>query len=290
MYRCRSAGVQLAPRIAGETPALPFVVPERYQAKRIAHPPMSDEPEANHPRHAAHWSARLGWGLGVVLLAAVVTGLAFLPVAQYYKQLLEWIGRLGLWGPVILVLVYVVVSLAFLPSSALTPGAGFLLGAIWGAVLASLGVTLGATAAFLLARGLLRGRIEHRLASHPKFRRLDRAVAARGFQIVLLARLCSFFPHDLTSYALGLTDISLGRYVLATWLGRLPGTVMFAYLGSTARSLAEVAVGKAAFGAAHQVFLTLGVAAMAAMVILVASVARKALREAVDDSSGPRRD
>ena len=98
------------------------------------------------------------------------------------------------------------------------------------------------------------------------------------------------FPYDLTSYVLGLTDISLGRYVLATWLGRLPETVMFAYLGSTAKSIADVVAGKVAFGVVHGLFLALGVAAMVAIVIVVASVARQALHEAVDDSRAQRKD
>ncbi len=196
---------------------------------------MRDEPPVRIVNTLRRLSAIVRWGGAVVYFAAIIAGLAFLPLARYFQYLLEWTDGLGPWGPVLLVVVYVAVCLLFLPSSILTLGAGFLFGAIWGAAIASLGATLGAAAAFLVARGILRGRIEHRLATHPKFRRLDRAIGDQGFQIVVLARLCSFFPYDLTSY-LGLTDISLVRYVLATWLGRLPETVMFAYLGSTART------------------------------------------------------
>ena len=58
------------------------------------------------------------------------------------------------------------------------------------------------------------------------FLRIDHAIGGRRFQIVLLTRLCSLLPYDLMSYAFGLTDVSLGRYVLATWLGRLPETLV----------------------------------------------------------------
>jgi uncharacterized membrane protein YdjX (TVP38/TMEM64 family) len=250
---------------------------------------MTDE-RANNSRHARSLSAILWWGLAAVVLAAIMAGLAFVPVAQHFKWLLEWVRGLGAWGPVLFVFVYTLVCLLFLPGSVLTLGGGFLFGGLWGAAIASLGATLGAAVAFLLARGILRRRIEHRLATHPKFRSLDRAIGGQGFQIVFLARLCSLFPYDLTSYVFGLTDISFGRYVLATWLGRLPETVMFAYLGSTAKSIADVVAGRVAFGIEQKVFTAVGVAAMVAIVIVVASLARKALREAVDDSSPPRKE
>jgi uncharacterized membrane protein YdjX (TVP38/TMEM64 family) len=245
---------------------------------------MRDESPVQNPRRARRWFAILRWAGAVLCLATVAAGVTLLPLAQYFKWLLEWTEGLGFWGPVLLLVVYVAVCLLFLPSSILTLGAGFLFGAIWGAAIASLGATLGAAAAFLVARGVLRGRIEHRLATHPKFRRLDRAIGDQGFQIVVLARLCSFFPYDLTSYLLGLTNITLVRYVLATWLGRLPETVMFAYLGSTAKNIADLAAGRVAFGTAPQVLLVLGAVAMVAIVIVMASVARRALRDTVGDS------
>jgi uncharacterized membrane protein YdjX (TVP38/TMEM64 family) len=92
------------------------------------------------------------------------------------------------------------------------------------------------------------------------------------------------------SYVFGLTDVSLGRYVLATWLGRLPETLMLAYLGSTAKSITDVVAGKVAFGVEQQIFLAVGVIAMVAVVTVVAHVARRALHEAVDDSLAARGD
>jgi len=57
--------------------------------------------------------------------------------------------------------------------------AGFMFGMTWGTVTSSLGATLGAMAAFLIARVMLQGRIEHRLATHPNFLRIDRAISVK---------------------------------------------------------------------------------------------------------------
>src|SRR5260370_29111326 len=82
-----------------------------------------------------------------------------------------------------------------------------------------------------------------RWASTRRFCALDPAVAAGGFKIVLLTRLSPLFPFTLLNYAFGLTKVRFRDYVLASWIGMLPGTVMYVYLGSTVKELADGAAG-----------------------------------------------
>ena len=126
---------------------------------------------------------------------------------------------------------------------------------------------------------MLRGWIERRLAGHPAISAIDRAIGSQGFRVVLLVRLCSLLPYDLMSYALGLTKVSLRRYLLGTWLGRLPEIVFWAYIGSTAKSWADAFAGKVHVGIGGRIFLGLGIAAMIAAMFIVTKIARKALRE-----------
>jgi uncharacterized membrane protein YdjX (TVP38/TMEM64 family) len=152
----------------------------------------------------------------------------------------------------------------------------------WGAVTASLGATLGATAAFVAGRFLVREYVEGGILDHPRFLAIDLAIDGQGFTIVLLTRLCSFFPYGLMSYLFGLTKVPLGRYVVATWLGRLPDILLFSYLGSTAKNLADLAAGKVEGGIERRVLLGVGLVAMIAVAVLIAQIARRALRDAVD--------
>ncbi len=57
----------------------------------------------------------------------------------------------------------------------------------------------------------------------------------RGFVALLYARLVPIVPFGLLNYAAGMTGISLRRYVAATAIGIVPGTVAYTALGSTAR-------------------------------------------------------
>ena len=169
------------------------------------------------------------------------------------------------------------------PGSLLTLGAGYAFGLVRGLLAVSAGSTLGACAAFLISRYLTRQWVERRVADNPRFRAIDRAVGRQGFKIVLLTRLSPVFPFNLLNYAYGLTSISLARYALASWLGMLPGTVMYIYFGSAAKNLADVASGRAAAHPATQVFFYLGLALAAVVSVVVARIARSALAEAVGE-------
>ncbi len=225
-------------------------------------------------------------GLAAALLAAVVAGAAFLPLRQYLLWLLQQIEHLGAWGPVLLVGVYVLACSLMLPSWFITLAAGFLFGMVWGAATACLGSVLGAMAGFFIARTVARPWVEHRLAGHPYFLALDRAIARRGFRIVALIRLCSLSPYALTSYLFGLTNVPLGQFLLGSWLGRLPATIVYAYVGSTAKSLVDVAMGRVHLGRATEILLVLGLVAMVAIVVVITHIARQALHEVFDNHVG----
>ena len=220
----------------------------------------------------------------VVLFAVIGAILLLFPTADYLTRSLEWIQSLGAWGPVCLAVVYVVACVLFIPGSILTLGAGFLFKTFWGTVTVSIGSVLGATAAFLVGRSLLRGRIEQKLAANAKFRAIDRAVGRQGFKIVLLTRLSPVFPFNLLNYAFGLTNVSLRDYVVASWIGMLPGTIMYVYFGSAARSLSDLAAGKVEGGLGQQVLFGVGLILTVVVTVFVTRIAKRALDEATAET------
>src|SRR5271165_1326108 len=185
-------------------------------------------------------NSRSKWVLYLVAAVALVLILKYIHVQDVLKASLAWIGKLGPWGPVIFVGLYVVATVLFVPGSVLTLGAGAAFGVALGSVCVSISATLGATAAFLVGRYLARDAIARKIEKNEKFATIDRAVADEGWKIVLLTRLSPVFPFTLLNYAFGLTRVKFRDYVLASWLGMLPGTVMYVYLGSTVKELADV--------------------------------------------------
>ena len=218
-----------------------------------------------------------------VLIVSIGASLFLLPTQEYLSQFLAWVQRIGPWGAVLLGAAYIPAALLFVPGSLLTLGAGFALGVGLGTVAVSIGSTLGASAAFLAGRTLARGFIEAKISHNPRFRAIDQAVKHEGFKIVLLTRLSPVFPFNLLNYAFGLTPVSLRDYFLASWLGMLPGTVMYVYLGSAAKNLADLAAGKVEGGTGQQVLFGVGLLATVAVTVAVTRVAKRALTAVVPD-------
>ena len=218
-----------------------------------------------------------------VLIVSIGASLFLLPTQEYLSQFLARVQRIGPWGAVLLGAAYIPAALLFVPGSLLTLGAGFALGVGLGTVAVSIGSTLGASAAFLAGRTLARGFIEAKISHNPRFRAIDQAVKHEGFKIVLLNRLSPVFPFNLLNYAFGLTPVSLRDYFLASWIGMLPGTVMYVYLGSAAKNLADLAAGKVEGGTGQQALFGVGLLATVAVTVAVTRVAKRALNVVVPD-------
>jgi uncharacterized membrane protein YdjX (TVP38/TMEM64 family) len=214
----------------------------------------------------------------VALVAlAVVVALFTFDVRALLRDALAGLESLGPWGPVIFVLLYIVAAVLFVPGSALTLGAGALFGVGLGSVLVSVGATLGATAAFLVGRYLARDWVAKKIEGNAAFAAIDRAVASEGWKIVGLTRLSPAFPFTLLNYAFGLTRVSLRDYVLASWIGMMPGTVMFVYLGS----LAKAATGERTRTTGEWALYGVGLLATVVVTIFVTRIAKQALAKKI---------
>lgn len=177
-----------------------------------------------------------------LLLALVVVGLYLLPARELAVEAMRWVEGLGFTGYVVFFLLYAFFTVLFLPGFILTVGAGAIFGLVGGFVAVSLGSTTGAALAFLLGRFLAREAIERKVAGNAKFAAIDAAVAQKGWKIVFLTRLSPVFPFNLINYAYGLTRIPFPHYVLASWVGMMPGTLLYVYTGSLAGNVARAAL------------------------------------------------
>jgi len=219
--------------------------------------------------------------VGLVLVIAFV--LWKFPVEQGLLSLVEWIKGQGSVGYVVYILVYIVAAVIFFPGSIMTLGAGFAWGVVVGSILVSVGSLLGATAAFLVGRYLARDWVATKIADNQSFKRIDRALAGKGFKIVLLTRLSPIFPFTLQNYGYGLTGVSLKDYFFASWIGMIPGTIMYVYIGSLITEITQIASGQRAEVPGQKILYFVGLAITVAVSVYVTRVAKKALAEGVDD-------
>ena len=154
--------------------------------------------------------------------------------------------------------------------------------------LVSLASVIGASFAFLIGRYLARNWVAKKTEGSPRFRAIDEAIGKEGAKVVFLLRLSPIFPYNLLNYALGLTRVSFGRYLLASWIGMFPGTLMYVYLGSLAGSIAALATGGGEKTTSQWILFAVGLLATVVVTIYVTKVAKRALdRQLKDPTSAP---
>ncbi|MFK7909187.1 MAG: TVP38/TMEM64 family protein [Akkermansiaceae bacterium] len=203
-------------------------------------------------------------------------------INEQLQRVLDYIAGLDpVWAPVVFVGLYILATVLFIPGSIITLAAGVLFGVVWGSVYVSIASVTGASLAFLIGRYFARDWVRKKIESRPKFKAVDDAISREGAKIVLLLRLSPLFPFNFLNYGLGVTKIPFWKYVGASWLGMLPGTILYVYVGSLFKNLAELAGGEREKTTTEWLMYGVGLLATLAVTIYVTRVAKKAMHEAI---------
>jgi uncharacterized membrane protein YdjX (TVP38/TMEM64 family) len=106
----------------------------------------------------------------------------------------------------------------------------------------NIAATTGATLAFLAARYLLRDWVERQFGN--RLAPIQDGFAKNAFSYLMTLRLIPIFPFFIVNLVSGLTRVKVGTYVLATALGIIPGSFVYANAGrqlGSINSLGEIA-------------------------------------------------
>lgn len=137
------------------------------------------------------------------------------------------------------VALYVLQTMFSLPGGALMSLAGgFLFGSVFGTLFIAVGATAGATLAFLAARYVLRDWIENKFGA--RLEPIQIGFANNAFNYLLTLRLIPLFPFFLINLVAGLTRMKITTYILATGIGILPGSFVFAFAGQQLGSISSL--------------------------------------------------
>lgn len=124
----------------------------------------------------------------------------------------------------------IAVAFSFPGASILTLAGGFLFGLTAGTLATVIGATIGAIAVFLAAR-LAFGELLRKKAGKA-LRKMEAGFQENAFHYLLVLRLVPVFPFWLVNLAPAFLDVPLRTYVTATFLGILPGTVVYVSIGN----------------------------------------------------------
>jgi uncharacterized membrane protein YdjX (TVP38/TMEM64 family) len=182
-------------------------------------------------------SARRLVPLGLLLAAGIafiaIGGrhyLTFAALAENRDWLSGLVQRWGLVAGLLYIAAYAgLVALSVPGAAVLTIAGGFLFGPWLGTLCAVVGATLGATGIFLATRAGLGGLAQR---AGPLVGKLEAGFRADAFNYLLVLRLVFIVPFWLVNLAPALVGVKLSTFILATFLGIIPGTFVYASFGN----------------------------------------------------------
>ncbi|MEE9139147.1 MAG: TVP38/TMEM64 family protein, partial [Alphaproteobacteria bacterium] len=152
-------------------------------------------------------------------------------LSENRQVLLDWVERGGAMAGLVFVLVYAVATAFSIPGGALmTITGGFLFGIVFGTLYVLVGATLGATALFLAARTALRKPLQARVG--PAIKKMEAGFQENAVNYMLVLRLVPIVPFWLVNLVPALVGVPLSIYVVTTFFGIIPGTLVYSSLGN----------------------------------------------------------
>ena len=128
-----------------------------------------------------------------------------------------------------LVIYIIAVSISFPGASFLTIAGGAIFGWLIGGTLTIFGATIGASIIFLVAKTSLGDYLAEKAG--PRMSKLRDGFQKDAFNYLLTLRLAPVVPFWITNLAPAFFGMDLGRYALATFLGIIPGTYAYSFIG-----------------------------------------------------------
>ena len=144
--------------------------------------------------------------------------------------LVQWTEVHYFLAVLVFMLTYILaVSFSLPGASILTITGGFLFGVYWGTFYVVLSATAGAVVLFLAARSAF-GDILKRKAGG-LIKNMERGFQKNAWSYLMTVRLIPIFPFWVVNIAAAMLNIRFSIYVVATFLGIIPGTAVYALVG-----------------------------------------------------------
>jgi uncharacterized membrane protein YdjX (TVP38/TMEM64 family) len=169
--------------------------------------------------------------LGLFYFSGWSRYLSFAELKQHREQLTAWTQTNFALAALIFTTLYTLSIAVSIPGATFfTLAGGFLFGIIWGSILVVISATLGATIIFLAVRTALAGLIAKRASGW--IEKMRRGFQDGAFEYLLVLRFVPLFPFWVVNIVPGLLGVSTRTYVVATFLGIIPGSIVYVMLGN----------------------------------------------------------
>lgn len=181
---------------------------------------------------------KTGFWIALALLACVAV-FSLTPVKTLFSEqfLVDELHRSGRYAALVFIGGFTLATSLGFPGNVLTIAGGAVFGVFWGFLWSLIGTTAGAVGAFLLARTLLHDWVERHFGHHAILKRLNQSITNNPFSFVLAIRFTPISPFSLVNFLFGLTPVDLKTYTISTFLGMIPTTIAYAWIGASGKQV-----------------------------------------------------
>ena len=152
--------------------------------------------------------------------------------------LADWVRDNGILAYVVYVVIYTLATAFSLPAAAIiTISGGFLFGPWLGGALSVIGATIGASALFLAARYAFADLFRERAG--PAIKKMEDGFKENALSYMLFLRLIPAFPFFIVNLVPAFLGVRLGTFFIGTFVGIIPGSLVFASLGDGFSAVVE---------------------------------------------------
>ncbi len=208
--------------------------------------------------------------LGLLIAAALALGFGFdadwliATLREHHQLLSGFVAGAPVAASLLFMVVYALAVAVSVPGLAmLTVAGGYLFGWLSGTAYVLIATTLAATAVFVLARSAFGEPLRARAG--PSLVRFAEGFRDNASSWVFVLHLVPIFPYAMVIGIPAACGVRLRTFVISAFLGLLPGTLLFAHLGSGLGDLlqAGLPIGPASFMRPEIVLPLAGLSALA---------------------------
>ena len=165
--------------------------------------------------------------------------LSFSSLQMHHQQLVFWTNNHYFFAVILFMSIYILCIATSVPGALiLTLTGGLLFGVLWGTVFVVISATIGSTIIFFLVKYALSDWVAKKTAGWVKKMRVGFQHNAFSYLIVL--RLMPIFPFAVVNLVPALLGIEAKTFILATFFGIIPGSLIYASVGNSLNHLFDI--------------------------------------------------
>lgn len=162
---------------------------------------------------------------------AVIALIRYFNLPSYIDGILAWVKGLGFWSPLFFGTLFVLTAGILLPMPLLMMSAGAIYGVFWGSVIISLATVVEGLLLYHIATRFESRLNQTALLKNKYVTPIQKMLIDGGWRMIGLLRCLPYMSFMFLSFVCGVSRINLRQYLIGTWIGMIPVSLTYVYVG-----------------------------------------------------------